>query len=88
MTDANYILTKLHYLEQKDFTTWSESDKKSILDIYLLISKNESKLLDLVYSYHDDDSYQYICRDYDSHAIKLKVNSIEIALDIMIDKCS
>ena len=75
MTDANYILTKLNNLDDSLFTSWSDNDKRSMLEIYLLLSIHESRLLDLLYSYQNEDS--------DLTPKGVKVNGIKCTLDKM-----
>ena len=54
---------------------------KQLLELYLLISKNEHHIFDLIYRFHDCDSWEDIFRDYNKNYLKDKVRGIEIALE-------
>ncbi len=45
-----------------------------------VISKYEHHIFDLIYRFHDCDSWQDIFRDYNANYFKDKVRGIEIAL--------
>lgn len=90
--DANQLLTKLVYMNQFDsnkyeqWSEWSLEDKKHLLQIYLLIVKHEPNLMDLVYGYHESDSYEDIFRDYDTFELREKSRGIQISIDVMNKK--
>ena len=54
---------------------------KQLLELYLLISKNEHHIFDLIYRFHDCDSWEDIFRDYNKNYLKDKVRGVEIALE-------
>ncbi len=54
---------------------------KQLLELYLLISKNEHHIFDLIYRFHDCDSWEDIFRDYNKNYLEDKVRGIEIALE-------
>lgn len=60
---------------------WSSTEIKQLLDIYLVISKKEAQLFDLIYSFHGCDSWEEIFRDYDMDYLEYKTSGIEVALD-------
>lgn len=64
----------------KDFKLEKE-EIKQLLELYLLISKNEHHIFDLVYRFHDCDSWEDIFRDYNTNYLKDKVRGVEIALE-------
>ena len=54
---------------------------KQLLELYLLISKNEHHIFDLIYRFHDCDSWEDIFRDYNTNYLEDKVKGVEIALE-------
>ena len=85
------IIDKLNQIEDKDDTkniwdNWSLEEKKSLLDIYLIISKKEAHIFDLIYSYHECDSWEDIFRDYNTGYLEDKSNGVEIAIKEIIEK--
>ncbi len=64
---------------------WSPVEIAKLLEIYLLICKNEENLYQLVYSLHGSDSYEDIFRDYDYRLLEDKAQGIEEALDTAIE---
>jgi len=61
---------------------------KQLLELYLLISKNEHHIFDLIYRFHDCDSWEDIFRDYNKNYLKDKVRGVEIALENLNDNKS
>lgn len=85
------IIDKLNQLKQSDnnkniWKDWSLEDKKKLLDIYFIISKKETAILDLIYSYHDCDSWEDILRDYDTQYFEDKALGVKVALENIIEK--
>lgn len=78
------ILKKLNNQSCTDHITWdkdwTKEEQKQLLKIYYLITKNETKLFDLVYSYHECDSYEDIFRDYDYADVIDKTDGVRTAL--------
>ena len=62
-------------------TKLEKEEIKQLLELYLLISKNEHHIFDLIYKFHDCDSWEDIFRDYNTNYLKDKVRGIEIALE-------
>jgi len=58
-----------------------KEEVKQLLELYLLISKNEHHIFDLIYRYHDCDSWEDIFRDYNRDYLDDKVRGVEIALE-------
>ena len=58
-----------------------KEEVKQLLELYLLISKNEHHIFDLIYRYHDCDSWEDIFRDYNRRYLDDKVSGVEIALE-------
>ena len=74
------ILDKLQQDREDTLDHWSLEEKKKVLEIYLIFSKNEAKLFDLIYRHHDCDSWEDIFRDYDTTYLQDKTKGVEIAL--------
>lgn len=75
-------LTKIN--DSNTWKKWTLEEKKQILDIYLIISKKESHLFDLIYNYHGCDSWEDIFRDYDSKYLEDKTIGVEVAIDEIV----
>ena len=75
-------LTKIN--DSTSWKKWTLEEKKQILDIYLIISKKESHLFDLIYNYHGCDSWEDIFRDYDSKYLEDKTIGVEVAIDEIV----
>lgn len=74
------ILERLNNNEV-DWSTWSKEERKKMITLYYLISKNESAILDLIYRYHSCDSWEDIFRDYDTDYLRDKMIGVKIALN-------
>lgn len=72
------ILHKL--LSANSLKHFSMHEKKILLEMYYIITKKESLLCNLVYAYHDCDSYESLFRDFDEYILEDKSNGIDIAL--------
>ncbi len=64
-----------------NWSTWTKEERKQILTLYYLVSKNEPAILDLVYSYHGCDSWEDIFRDYSKTYLRDKLDGVKIALN-------
>jgi hypothetical protein len=53
---------------------------KQLLDIYFIISKKETQIFKLIYSYHGCDSWEDIFRDYKKKYFEDKADGVEIAI--------
>lgn len=83
----NNIIEKLKSLKEADADTewlwrdWSAEDQLQLLELYLLISKKEADIFELIYSYHGCDSWEDIFRDYSNPFLREKARGVEIAVD-------
>ena len=82
------ILQKLALIkdEKNTLDQWSLQEKKQLLDLYLIISKNEKHIFDLIYRYHGCDSWEDIFRDYDEIYLKDKSRGVEIAINEIVER--
>jgi hypothetical protein len=81
------IIEKLNQLkDNKSWKNWTLEEKKQLLDIYLIISKKESHIFNLIYNYHGCDSWQDIFHDYDGEYLEDKKRGVEIAIDEIDEK--
>jgi hypothetical protein len=78
--DINILKNLINIKIIKDFDTWSNEDKIKLLEIYLLISKKEKHIFDLIYRHHGCDSWEDIFRDYDVVYLNDKTTGVEIAI--------
>jgi hypothetical protein len=72
-------------MEKSDNTdhwkNWTLEEKKKLLDIYILICKNERHIFNLVYSYQGCDGWEDIFRDYDEYFLQEKTSGVEMAIN-------
>jgi hypothetical protein len=73
------IINKLN--NSKSLENWTLEEKKQLLEIYYIVSKKESKIFDLIYSYHPCDSWEDIFRDYNINDLRDKKIGVKIAID-------
>jgi hypothetical protein len=86
------IIEKLNEIEDDEieddkntFDNWTLGEIKKLLHIYFIISKKESRIFDLIYRYHDSDSWEDIFRDYDIHYLEDKAKGVEIAINRIME---
>ena len=81
-------MDKLNKIEDTNptFDNWSLEEKKKILDIYFIISKKETHIFDLIYNYHQCDSWEDIFRDYNIRYLKNKTTGVEIAINEIVQE--
>lgn len=76
------IIHKLSLMnDEPSWKNWTLEDIKKLLDIYLIISKNEDHIFKLIYSYHGTDSWEDIFRDYDENYLRDKAIGVEVAIN-------
>ena len=75
------IIKKLSQLTNKNaWDDWTVEEKRQLLDIYFIISKKESHIFDLIFTYHGCDSWEDIFRDYDVQYLEDKADGVKIAI--------
>lgn len=80
------IIDKLTKVEDDNsWENWTLEEKKKLLDIYLIISKKEAHIFDLIYNYHGCDSWEDIFRDYDRKSLEYKTIGVEIAINEIVE---
>ena len=76
-----HIIEKLKQLTNKNaWDDWTVEEKQQLLNIYFIISKKESHIFDLIFTYHGCDSWEDIFRDYDVQYLKDKADGVKIAI--------
>ena len=82
------IIHKLQQIPEEDPTldTWSLEEKKQLLDLYWIISKQEKHIFSLIYQYHGCDSWEDIFRDYDMVYLIDKTKGVEIAINEIVER--
>jgi hypothetical protein len=75
------IIEKLKQITNRNaWDDWTVEEKQRLLDIYFIISKKESHIFDLIFTYHGCDSWEDIFRDYDVQYLKDKAEGVKIAI--------
>jgi hypothetical protein len=75
------LIEKLNQIKDNNgFDDWSLEEQKQLLDIYLIISKKETQIFKLIYSYHECDSWEDIFRDFDIKTLEDKAVGVKIAI--------
>jgi hypothetical protein len=79
----NNLIEKLKSLKDTEWPwrNWSAEDQLRLLELYLLISKKEADIFELIYSYHGCDSWEDIFRDYSNPFLHEKARGVEIAVN-------
>ena len=80
------IIDKLNQIKRNKETdsildNWSSEEIKQLLNLYLIISKKEHHIFDIIYNYHDCDSWEDIFRDYDIDYLQDKSRGVQIAIE-------
>ena len=76
-----HIIEKLKQVDDiNTWDNWTIEEKKQLLDIYYIISRKESHIFNLIYTYHSCDSWEDIFRDYNVHYLKDKTDGVKIAI--------
>ena len=78
-----FLIEKLNQIKDNNqgFDNWSLEEQKQLLDIYLIISKNETHIFKLIYGNHGCDSWEDIFRDYNIQNLEDKAVGVEIAIE-------
>jgi hypothetical protein len=74
------IIEKLDQ-EKNNFDNWNIKEIQKLLDIYLIISKKEDLIFNLIYRFHGCDSWEDVFRDYNVNYLRDKVSGIEVAIN-------
>ena len=75
------IIEKLKQITNRNaWDDWTVEEKQRLLDIYFIISKKESHIFDLIFTYHGCDSWEDIFRDYDVQYLEDKADGVKIAI--------
>jgi len=82
-TNSDKILEKLENLKETKefFLKWSTEEKIQLLKMYHIFCKKEAEIFNLIYGYHECDSWEDIFRDYNPHLIQNKTRGVEIAIE-------
>jgi len=77
------IIDKLNQIKniKSILDNWTPEEIKQLLNLYLIISKKEHHIFDLIYNYHDCDSWEDIFRDYDIDYLQDKSRGVQIAIE-------
>ena len=83
-----FLIEKLNQIKDNNqgFDNWSLEEQKQLLDIYLIISKNETHIFKLIYRNHGCDSWEDIFRDYNIQNLEDKAVGVEIAIEGITDQ--
>ena len=89
--NAEVIIEKLNKMPAECDTKyvwadWSLEELHKLLSIYLIISKNEAHIFDLIYENHGCDSWEEIFRDYDATYLEDKAIGVEIAIETIAEE--
>lgn len=80
LTEHNIIIEKLNNIEIT-WNNWTLKEIMDLLNIYFIISKNETQFFDIIYKNHGCDTWEDIFRDYDEKYLQDKINGVEIAIN-------
>jgi hypothetical protein len=76
------IIEKLHNIgkENTAFDNWNLEETLKLLELYHIISKQETNIFNLIYKFHGCDTWEDIFRDYDINYLRDKAQGVEIAI--------
>lgn len=76
------IIEKLQTIgkEHTAFDNWNLEETLKLLELYHIISKQETNIFNLIYKFHGCDTWEDIFRDYDINYLRNKVQGVEIAI--------
>ena len=81
------IIEKLSQIKDKNtWNNWTLEEKQQLLSIYLIISKKEAHIFNLIYNYHDCDTWEDIFRDYNVNYLKEKSVGVKIAIEGIMEE--
>lgn len=66
--------------DENPWEHWNLEERQQLLYIYYIISKKESHIFNLIYTYQGCDDWEDIFRDYDVKYLKEKANGVEVAI--------
>ena len=69
--------------EENPIENWTLEEKQKLLELYLLISKQESKIFHLIYRFNGSDCWEDIFRDYDRQYLKDKEDGVQDAVNMV-----
>lgn len=76
------LVDKLRNIQSSNqLYNWTQEEQRKLLELYLIISKKESYIFDLVYRYHQCDSWEDIFRDYSCNYLDEKASGVQVAID-------
>lgn len=73
-------------VNKNPFNSWSLDEIKQLLDIYFIISKKETQIFKLIYSFHGCDSWESIFRDYNIYYLESKTTGVEVAIKEVMER--
>lgn len=80
-------MDKLEVLDEKNvWKDWSQEEKRKLLEMYWIISQQETHIFRLIYDNNGSDSWEDIFRDYDSQYLEDKVDGVKEAIDRMDER--
>ncbi len=88
---TDYILDKLNQVPNPNqvqvhpWSNWTDEEKQKLLNIYLIISKKENHIFDLIYRCHGCDSWEDIFRDYNTDYLNDKAGGVQVAIDQLVE---
>jgi hypothetical protein len=82
------IIEKLKQVKttKRVWDDWSLEEVRALFEIYLVISKKEAQIFDLIYEYHGCDSWEDIFRDYSPRHLKDKADGVEVAINEITER--
>jgi hypothetical protein len=76
------IVDKLKNMrEPYEWNNWTREEKQKLLELYLIISKKEGYIFDLIYRCHQCDTWEDIFRDYSLDYLQEKENGVKDAIE-------
>jgi hypothetical protein len=78
--DINITNTLIKFQNDTNWENWSQNEMIMLLKIYHSFCKKEARIYDLIYKYHDCDTWEDIFRDYNESVLEDKSYGVEVAI--------
>ena len=68
------------------FNDWNLQEKQQLLDLYLILSKKEAYIFDLIYRLHECEGWEKIFRCCNIKYLEAKSDGVEIAIERIMEQ--
>ena len=82
------VLQKLNDLgnDERIWGSWTLEEKRMLLELYSLISRRETIIMDMIHRYRRSDKWAHIFREYDRNLIHDKADGVRDTIEYINEK--